>query len=125
MIKLNQKKTGKRKCMLNIEELPSDPKCINFVDICRGTQFEYGIEVYRAIMESKKKKQPRRLFKIEQDQKIENLHRMYGENWDKINQMLDNRSIEEIFYEYHNRINPHLVSGRWTTRQTLMLIVLI
>jgi hypothetical protein len=50
---------------------------------------------------------------------------MYGENWEKINQFLDNRKIDEVYYEYHNRINPQLATGRWTIRQTLMLIVLL
>jgi hypothetical protein len=50
---------------------------------------------------------------------------MYGENWDKICQCIDTRSFDEIYYEYHNRINPHLATGRWTVRQTLMLIILL
>ena len=62
---------------------------------------------------------------MQEDQKIENIHRMYGENWEKINQFLDNRKIDEVYNEYHNRINPQLATGRWTIRQTLMLIVLL
>jgi hypothetical protein len=55
-MKLNQKKAEKKKHMLNIEDLTSDPKYINLVDICKGTQFKNGLEVYRAIIDSKKKK---------------------------------------------------------------------
>lgn len=35
------------------------------------------------------------------------------------------RSLEEIYYEYNNRIKPQLTVGRWTIRQTIMLIILL
>ena len=56
MMKLNQKKAEKKKQMLNVEDLTSDPKYINFMDIYKGTQFKNGLDVYRAIIDSKKKK---------------------------------------------------------------------
>jgi hypothetical protein len=38
---------------------------------------------------------------------------------------MENRSFEELYYEYHNRINPNLTVGKWSTRQSIMFIVLL
>jgi hypothetical protein len=124
MIKLHQTKV-KKKQSLNVEELPEDARQVSFSEVCKGTQFRFGIDVYRVWYDMRRVKQPRRLFTMEEDQQIENLHQLYGENWEKISQLMESRMLEDIYYEYHNRINPHLVTGRWSIRQTLMLIILL
>lgn len=52
-------------------------------------------------------------------------HKKYGNCWEKICQFLGERLFDEIYYEYHNRLNPRIQSGRWTFRQSLMLLVLL
>ncbi len=63
-------------------------------------------------------------FDLKEDELIIRKQKIYGDNWEKICQFIDQRTFEEVYYEFHNRINPKLTSGRWTTRQSLMLIVL-
>ena len=50
---------------------------------------------------------------------------IYGGNWEKICQFLEDRSFDEIYYEFHNRLNPKITRGRWGIRQNLMLIILV
>jgi hypothetical protein len=70
MIKLNQVKVPKKKHPLSLEELPDDPSLIDFTQICKGTQFRCGIDVFRAWLDTRRVKPSKILFNSQEDQEI-------------------------------------------------------
>jgi hypothetical protein len=70
-------------------------------------------------------KSPKRPYTLAEEELIIEKHRMYRDNWEKICQFVETRSFEEIYYEFQNRINPKMKGGRWTIRESIMLIILL
>ena len=64
-------------------------------------------------------------FTQEEERRLVQVQKKFGNSWEKICQIIDDRSFEELYYEFNNRLNPKLQSGRWTTRQSLMLMILL
>lgn len=88
--KLNRAKEEK-KTDIDVAALPDDPARINFSLQCKGTQFRTGMQLYRALMDLRRAKEPKRLFNLQEDELLLEKKRMYGENWEKVNQFFENR----------------------------------
>lgn len=125
MQKLEEGRPPRRQRELNLAELPKDPKLINFEQASRNTHFKCGIELYRAWREANRSKAGKRPFTAEEDRELIARKQRYGENWEKICQYMERRSFEELYYEYQNRVNPSVTVGKWSARQSMMLIVLL
>lgn len=76
-----------------MEDLPKDPKLIDFLEIHKGTQFKCGLEAYRAWVDFHHIKEPKKLFTLDEDQLIAKLHIRYGENWEKISPYVPTHSF--------------------------------
>ena len=79
------------------------------------------------VIQKKKRKNitPRKLFTLEEDQKLIELYGKYRDNWKLISKEMKNRSVRQCKDRYYHYLSPFIMKREWTIDEDILLLLSI